>query len=164
MLDLLFRWIKTLDLKEFIYALTAVAVSAIFAAWLGAFRNTTRWLVRRRGISSYEKALRKNCESLTVVGRPEGFSLPQMWVPLDLAPSDLNTQKPDSSKDLADRSQVIVAGPGAGKSTLVKKRILDHLDSNTSLPFLLRLREYAPDRSIHQYLSDQLRAYNIPGP
>jgi hypothetical protein len=166
MFDSLLKWAKTLDAREVIYPLLATAVAALIAGWLGGFRGIKRQIILRRALTRYKKALRKSCLSLTVIGRREGFSLEQTYVPLDIAPSDLASPKATTDGETwrANSKYVLVAGPGAGKSTFVKKAILDRLAAGGPTPFLVRLREYDPERSIQQHLADQLRAYGVPDP
>jgi hypothetical protein len=164
--DKIVNWLKVLDLREVAYPLLAAIALAVITLWAGGFRNLKKFFTQRRGASRYKKALRKACQSLIVVGRREGFSLDQVYVPLELATSDLDhpKTKPVGVPWDTQFSYVLVAGPGAGKSTYVKKAILDQLETHKPMPFLVRLREYDPQQTILGNLAEQLRAHKIPDP
>ena len=168
MLRSLVGWLRTLDLKEVVYALLATFVAVATTAWLGGVKRVKRFVLSRRAFASYKKALRQTCQSLIVIGRRQGFSLGDVYVDLDLATSDLcpspATTAPDISFSPWLKTCVIVAGPGAGKSTIVKHHVLEHLDLKAGLPFYIRLREYTPEKSIDEYLVEQLRLHGVPEP
>src|SRR5271170_830317 len=144
------KWLSSLDPKELIYALSATVITTAVAMWLGGIRAAKRRFALRKGLSLYKKSLRQDCLFLTVIGRRQGFSLKETYIQLELAASDLGTNKPDSVNSAMQLPHVIVAGPGAGKSTIVKHRILSHLESSKVLPFFVRLRDYTPDKSIQE--------------
>ncbi len=166
MSEKLVNWLRTLDLREVVYPLAVTAILFAVALWRGGARNIRRLISRKRGVLHYKAALRKTCQSLIVIGRREGFSLEQVYIPLDLAASDLSQPSKLSSDDRwpLHESYVLVAGPGAGKSTYVKKAVLDRLGVGGPIPFFVRLREFDPQRSILAFLADQLRSYGIPDP
>jgi len=140
MLHSIIKWLSSLDLKEIAYALAATVVATVAAIWLGAIRTAKRRFGLYRGLSFYKRSLREDCLSLTVIGRRQGFSLSDTYIPLDLAASDLAPARQEGFGSVGRTSHVVVAGPGAGKSTIVKHRILEHLSTNKTIPFFVRLR------------------------
>ena len=158
----LIKWLSSLDPKEIVYALVATVVATIATMWLGGIRAAKRRFALRKGLSLYKKSLREDCLFLTVIGRRQGFSLKDTYIQLDLAASDLGTNKPESVNSAKSSTHVIVAGPGAGKSTIVKHRILNHLENSRVLPFFVRLRDYTPEKSVQESIADQLRGKGVP--
>jgi len=156
------HWLVTLDPREIVYALLATFVAGVAALWLGAFRRVRRLFVLRRSVRAYRKSLRQLCSSVIVIGRRQGFQMKDVYVELDLAVSDLAPDRGERVPYGLSESCVIVAGPGAGKSTIVKHKILEKLDHESALPFLIRLREYTPDKSIEEYLVAQLDLHGVP--
>ena len=97
MINKVIGFIKSLDTKEVVYALLALGSSTIIVIWLGLIRKLKRQYQMMRGIERYRKSLRDQCLSLTVIGRRQGFSLKEVFIPLDLAVSDLAPNKdPDT--------------------------------------------------------------------
>src|SRR6266446_6955728 len=94
--------------------------------WAGGPKGLYRRYKLRKGLLSYRKALFDDCSTLPVIGRRQGFLLKDVFVNLDLAPSDLMSRT-DDLKESLPQTFVLVGGPGAGKSTVGKKRILVHL-------------------------------------
>ena len=116
---------------------------------------------RVSGLQEYRTALRTTCSSLIVVGKKQGFSLSEVFVELDIATSSLSA-KPDAEYR-PSQSHVLLGGPGAGKSTMARKMIMDALSSDFfTTPFLIRLREYDPEQPIEEALVRALTTYKIP--
>ncbi|WP_158926785.1 NACHT domain-containing NTPase [Acidisphaera sp. S103] len=67
------------------------------------------------------------------------------------------------SAESRPRQFVLVGGPGAGKSTYVKNRVLEALRDGGSktMPFFLRLREYESKATIEELLARKLEALDI---
>jgi hypothetical protein len=155
---------RTLDAKEILYALAALLLTTIAGFWLGVFKRIRRMIMQHKSLRSYRKALAETCSRLAVIGRRQGFSMKDVYVVLDLATSDLQEEKSEETQTNMQKSCVILAGPGAGKSTIVKHKILDHFETRFGIPFLLRLREYSPEKTIAEHFRDQLAAHGVPDP
>lgn len=159
----LVNWVRSWDVMAILYSLIAATIFASVLQWLGGFRRLYRAYRSAKGLRSYRKAVTEACSSLIVIGRRRGFNLNEVFVSLDLAPSDLAAHSEESSRPRG--SYVLVGGPGAGKSTTVKKGILENLRLDSkSVPFLIRLREYGDSKSIEEYIVDQFRDHKIPNP
>lgn len=156
-------WVTSWDMMSIFYSLLGSGILALIMKWAGVFRWVLRKYRLQTGIRAYKKALTQECETLIVVGRRRGFKIDDVFIPLDLAPSDLTmVQEKDAYDPLA--SFVLVGGPGAGKSTLAKKRSLEVLRHGGDFPFFVRLRDYSGFDSIEDYLVDKVRKAGIPGP
>ena len=120
-------WIGTWDRMAILYAVVGGLIITIMIWWFGALARVYKWVYKKakflRGMHRYRTALRKTCSSLIVIGRRQGFSMSEVFINLDLAPSEFSRNP--GGRSTPHLSRVIVAGPGAGKSTIVRKMILD---------------------------------------
>jgi hypothetical protein len=156
--ELISNW----DWAAILYSFVGSALLAVIFNWAGFFRWLKKKYLLRNGIRSYKKSLTEICSSLIVIGRRHGFSIKQVYIKLDLAPSDLMAQKQEGQASPPQRF-VLLGGPGAGKSTLVKKETLDRLTSQSRLlVFFIKLREYDPSKPIDEFIADQLMQHRIP--
>jgi hypothetical protein len=158
------NWIKTWDLMAILYSLLASIIFALALKWTGFFRWLYQRYIYRRALGSYRKQLSKKCSSLIVIGRRHGFAMKDVFIELDLAQSDLMDSS-DESIIRPQKSFVLVGAPGAGKTTMCKKFILDRVANPTSpMPFFIQLREYDKSSSIEEFIIDQLKTHELPAP
>lgn len=160
MLSNIISWLMSLDSKEIFYAIVGGTILALIVNWMNLYRLVHQKYRLRKGLAKYHQYIERICSSLVVIGRRQGFSIKSVFEPLDLAPSDL-MQKQANSQPLS--SFVLVGGPGAGKSTVVKKRALDRL-SQREMTFFVSLREYTGFDSIEEYLIHLLETHRVPSP
>ena len=151
-------WVRNWDFMAIIYSLVATFIALGLFKWGGIFRWVRRKRRRLQSCRTYRKTLADECGLLTVVGRRKGFKLNDVFVPLDIAPSDLMPKQPDGSdiEETVPPTYVLVGGPGAGKSTMVKKELLEGLSREQSIPLFVRLRDYQGFDSIEAYLRQRL--------
>lgn len=159
-------WLQRVDPLEIFYAVIASLILGFLARWSRVL-DRVKLLVRDgRATRRYKKALRADCEHLIVVGRRQGFSLGSTFVQLDVVQSELVL--PPEGGPIADwqtGSVVLVGGPGAGKSTLVKHRVLESLGTRAeTLPLYFRLRDYQGYESIEEALTHRLKTVGFPKP
>lgn len=147
-------WLKNLDFTAIIYGIVASALFASLIKWFGFFKIVKNKIKNYFAYKKYRIKLKEDCSNLIVVGKKTGFSISEVYIDLDLAKSDLNPKNKNNWMSVG--SYVLVGGPGAGKSTTVKKIILDHLEQKTTLPFFVRLREYYGFNNIEEYLLQRL--------
>jgi hypothetical protein len=151
------------DVMAILYSLVGSAILAAIVKWFGLFRWARRKYRNFRGIRTYKKELTDECQALIVVGRRIGFTIKDVYIDLDLAPSDLMPAKEREAR-APQGSFVLVGGPGAGKSTIGKKCTLDALGSSSGYPFFARLRDYVGFESIEEYLAEKVRKAGVPEP
>lgn len=155
------KWVKGWDFMAIFYSLIAAFIFAGLSVWSGAFRYARRILITHKGLRVYRRRLKQLCSNLIVIGRKQGFSLNEVFVELDIATSSLSPT-PDADYQPAD-SFVLLGGPGAGKSTVVRKMIMDTLEREMRrVPFLVRLREYDPEESLEDVLIRTITTSRIP--
>lgn len=160
----LFASIGRIDWTAIAYSFVASVLFALVVRWLHLWSAFRRLLSRRRGMRRYRRELRQECEHLIVVGRRAGFSMKSTFVEMDIAKSDLMRKSGDEDAEhhLWSGAVVIVGGPGAGKSTVVKHRLLRTLDRfGAPAPLFLRLRDYVGFDSIEAALVHRLRSAGI---
>lgn len=154
-------WIKTWDFMVILYEVVAALLVALLLKRTGIFRWISRQYKLRKGIRAYRRSVLEDCSSLIVIGKRQGFSIQEVFVRLDVAPSDL-TGKTEEKPIRPPRCYVLVGGPGAGKSTIAKHKIVGHLSrSPAGLPLYVRLREYVQSESIEEYLVSKIRSHGI---
>lgn len=154
--------VKGWDWKAIFYSFIATVFFAIIAKWTGMIRGIQRRYRLAESIRAYRKSILKFCSSLIIVGKRQGFLLQDVYVDLDLAISDMSTsdlEYPGSRP----RNFVLIGGPGAGKSTYVKRLVVDNIDGNFT-PFLVRLREYDGDKPIEECLAEDIARFKMPNP
>jgi hypothetical protein len=160
-------WVAKWDFMAIFYSILAAIVFAAIAKWMGVIRFIKRKYLTFAKLKSYSKAVEKECSSLIVIGRRQGFSIKDVFVELDIAPSDL--VKPGGrDKEIENslpRNFVLIGGPGAGKSTFAKNMVIKKLEQGgAGYPFFIRLREYSDTQSIDSTFVDKLRRIGIPDP
>lgn len=148
------------DIMEIVYSVIASVIGFILLSWLGLFKSIRSLIQNEIAERKYLKRLADDCNNLVVVGKKTGFSLNKVYVSLDLFISDMMHPTIEMQKH-PPKTFVLVGGPGAGKSTTVRKYIIEHIkDSDKfNIPFFLRLREYDAEESIEKYLSRRIRRY-----
>jgi len=152
---------KDVDWKAIAYGIASSAFVATIAKWSGAWRRIRDLKARRRGYRNSLKDLRDAVATTTVVGRRQGFKLAEVYVDLDLAPSDLMPQADAISSRAKPEALVLLGGPGAGKSTYVKRRILLDL-ARHQFAFYLRLRDYTGAIPVEAAFASNLGGFRIP--
>ena len=155
-------FLEGLDWTKILSGLVPATLGIAFAWWKGGFRTLFRKFQTSRAIRKYKLDLKRDASSLAVIGRREGFDLAKVYVKIDIAKSDLMNKSGDGRREIPNQF-VLVGGPGAGKSTFVKKLLLEELTLSTGLPFLLRLREYSGEK-IEDLLVRKLEALGIAEP
>jgi NACHT domain len=156
-------WLGTLDWTKIISVLVVPACGLIFVWWKGGFSWVLGQYNYYAGLRAYRKALRKSLRSLAVIGKREGFDLEKVYVHINVNRSDL-MRSAASENSMSIRNEprlfVLVGGPGAGKSTYVKKLALDNVIAG-KMTFFVRLREYDSNQKIEDLLVKQLETHNI---
>ena len=152
MLNICLSPIKNWDIMSIIYSLVASIIFYFVLAWFGVFKKTKEYFKNKKAISNYIESIKEDCNSLIVVGKRKGFSLVDVYVPLDLAQSDLMSIRTHEHE--IPNSYVVLGGPGAGKSTTAKNTILDHLENPNikTIPFFIKLKDLNGSQSIYDFL------------
>jgi len=161
MLNLKIPPIENWDIMSVIYSLVASVLFIGLLWWFGLFKKILNFFKNKSAVKKYKKQIIEDCNSLIVVGKRKGFSLQDVYIPLDIALSDIalttieNKRRPDT--------YILLGGPGAGKSTTAKSEILDHLenDFNKTIPFFIRLKDYYGDQSIFQYIVSKVDKFGF---
>ncbi len=153
-------WIRSWDFMAILYAVIGAAIVSFILWWAGAFRKFFLLLRQRKGLALYIKDTREFCSTLVVIGQRKGFTTREVFIPLDIAQSDFSQQSIDRKSSLPTK-YVLIGGPGAGKSTYVKKLLLDALQGGET-PILIRLRDYLGVDTIENYLAKKLETYGVP--
>jgi len=166
-----FTGISSWDWKSIFYSFVASIIFAVVMKLIGGkkLKAAGKRIALHRAIKKYKSTVKDECSSLIVIGRRAGFNIHDVYVDLDLARSDLNTTP---SNDISNpfsfygpkQSCVLVGGPGAGKSTTVKKIIINELGEAKTIPFIIRLREYHGYPSIEACLISKLQESGVPDP
>lgn len=144
------------------YGLISSALFLFILKWGGIYKKTILNIENNKAHKKYKKQLIEDCNNLIVVGKRKGFSLHEVYVDLDLTPSDLMQGNKGDSE--VQRSYLLLGGPGAGKSTTAKNQIINHFKegySNT-IPFFIKLKDYNGTKSLFNYLIDKLDSYGFP--
>ena len=165
-------WVKTWDFMAIFYSIIAAFIFAILLTWKRPFlfilRKVKNTIARRK----YINTLRAECGSLIIVGRRHGLALEDAYIPLDVVKSELMARCANEDtiidphrKNSLDRTCILIGGPGAGKSTLAKRRVIDELRrSRRPLPLLLRLRDYLGFDSIEDAVVHNLKRFKFLSP
>lgn len=152
--------VKNWDWTAIFYNIVASFIFAGLAIWLGVVRYARKFYGRYWGMIAYRRRLQEVCSSLIVIGRKQGFSMNEVFVELDIATSSLSSTPQEDHQPW--KSFVLLGGPGAGKSTMVRKLVLDRLEMRIMcIPFFVRLREYNGDEPIEQTLIRAVAAQRI---
>lgn len=156
---------QVLDWREWdhlsiIYGAVATLLAALILWICGGFRRIGRLTRRTVGARRFNREMRAACESLIAVGRREGFRLDDVYVPLDIAPSTLDTDADKHPWLSEDKSFVLLGGPGAGKSTWAKKRVRDWAAGQA---YLVRLRDLGAG-AVVEHLAGSAKRAGIPDP
>jgi hypothetical protein len=153
------NWLGSLDWTKIISVLVVPVLGTILMWWKGGFH----WIINRYAFGStlhrYRRNVRKEVSSLTVIGRRQGFDLEKVYVNISISRSDLMSRMTDE-RISPPKSFILVGGPGAGKSTYVKKITLDSLNLK-SIPFFIRLRECDSALSVEDLLVRRLETLGI---
>ncbi len=159
-----YSWVTTWDWVDIFYGVVASLIFAALVRWSRSFGYFRRGLRNIRATFMYRRALIKECQHLIVVGRRAGFKMESTYVDLDVSPSDLSQSKGDPLKSVHGfaKPYVLVGGPGAGKSTLVKHLVLRALGSRpTSIPIFLKLRDYVGFESIESAIAHRFSNFRF---
>jgi|GEM_PF-2494421 len=139
--------VRAVDTSDIITALVLAAILAILAYPTRLLSNVRAYIKRIKPRKRYLSQLRSECKNLIVIGKKEGFDLGETFVPLEVVSSDLTQASGENKRGMMSLVSlptcVLTGGPGAGKSTMMKKRILDSLNKSKELPLFLRLPKYA---------------------
>lgn len=155
------EWVASWDFMAILYSVLGTLLVGVLLKWTGALRWLHSKYKMRRGLRAYKKSTLEECSSLIVIGRRKGFSIKDVFVTLDIAPSDLMGKTEDKPAS-PPKSYVLVGGPGAGKSTMAKKMVLDRLSqSEGCIPFFVRLREYGDAARVEDSLVQMLESNDI---
>lgn len=156
--------LKNWDLMSILYSLIASAIFLFILKWAGIYKKIILYKENRKAKKKYKKELTEDCNNLIVVGKRKGFSLHEVYVDLDLAPSDLMVGKKEEME--RPKSFVLLGGPGAGKSTTAKSKIINYFKdgSSNTIPFFIRLKDYNGTKPIFNYLIDKLDSFGFPNP
>ena len=149
-----------------LYSIIATFIGLILLQWTGFLRWAIKIIKHKRAISKYKNSLAEECGFLIVIGKKTGFKIQEVYVPLDIAPSDLmhKEQCKEDKRGKYASSYVLVGGPGAGKSTSVKQMMLEELINRNSLPFFLRLRDHVGFDGIEQHITHKLNTAGFSEP
>jgi len=166
MIAKLIEWVKAWDFMAILYSLLGSLIGILLLWWGGVFRRAAKAYRHRLAVRKYRSTLAEDCGLLPVVGRRKGFQLKEVYVPLDIATSDLMSQvKGDDDDPVSTASTyVLVGGPGAGKSTTVKQMLLKQLSHRRSIPIFVRLRDYVGFSGIEQYIVHSLQGAGFADP
>lgn len=156
--------LKDWDFMSIFYSIIASAIFLFIMKWAGAYKKILLKIKNSKAQKKYRKQLTEDCNNLIVVGKRKGFSLNEVYVDLDLTPSDLM----GGINDVFDmqRTYVILGGPGAGKSTTAKNKIINHFkEANFNIiPFFIRLKDYNGTKPLLNHLIDKLESFGFPNP
>lgn len=135
----LINWIKDWDIMAILYSIISTILIIIFTKWIGLLRWIKRKIMTYIKLKKYLKILTQDCSTLIVIGRRQGFSIKEVFVELDIAPSTLQKSNYEEDEHISSpRTYILVGGPGAGKSTLVKNMIIEKIEQNgNGYPFSL---------------------------
>lgn len=149
------------DLREIAYAVIAAVIFGILVWATGIPRKVWLWGQRIRGERSFDRSTKASCERVIIVGRREGFKLDDVYVPLDLASSDLagDVQESDERPSYPRRSFVLLGGPGAGKSTWAKHAVLNW---RAGRAFFVKLRDLPAQSDFVEHVARQAEVAGIP--
>jgi hypothetical protein len=143
----------------------SVVGSAIFyylLKWVGMIKKISIYFQNKNALSNYKKILLDDCSNLIVVGRKKGFSLQDVYVNLDVLPSDLMQTKKRENRE-EPSSYVLLGGPGAGKSTKVKNEIIQSIEYSyyDIIPFFIRLKEYDASQPLFEFIVSKLEQFKF---
>ncbi len=155
-----YSWLRSWDLMAIVYSIIGSLIFYLILRWTGATRKIQELFKIRKGFQSYRNDIRDFCSTLVVIGQRKGFITKDVFIPLDIAPSELADQQ-ETRKEYEPTKFVLLGGPGAGKSTYVKKLLLDSIQRGLT-PILIRLRDYVGFDSIENYLIKKLEIHGIP--
>jgi hypothetical protein len=153
--------LKNWDFMSILYSLIASAIFLIILKWAGIYKKIILNIENNKAHKKYKKQLIEECNNLIVVGKRKGFSLHEVYVDLDLTPSDLMGGNKDEIE--TQKSYILLGGPGAGKSTTAKNKIINHFKEGyfNTIPFFIRLKDYNGTKPLFNYLIDKLDLYGF---
>lgn len=153
--------IKDWDIMPIIYSLIASVLFFFILKWFGVLKKLMHYFKNKKALKKYRISIVDECNTLVVVGKRKGFSLNEVYVELDLAQSDIMLNKPETSDEPS--TYVLLGGPGAGKSTTAKNKVIGHFNSDfkKTIPFFIRLKDYNSEKSIYHYLVDRLENFGF---
>lgn len=166
------EWIKAWDFDAIFYSVIAAFIFAFLLSWAIFFKKIKERCNNLIAKRKYIKLLHEDCSHLIVVGKRQGHSMDKAFVDLDVVKSDLMTKNGKGEIDLWDLdsttfgTSVLVGGPGAGKSTIVKQKILNNIKRHKwgPLPFFIRLRDYVGFDKIEDALLKELAQAGFAAP
>ena len=150
------QWLEQVNLMDIASKVAGTLIAAAILKWAGVYRRLKTAYRLRKAQRTYRRILTDECSTLIVIGRRKGFSIDDVYIPLDIAPSELMAHLDDKKRGrrpYPSGSYILVGGPGAGKSTLAKKEVLDRLPRYPRhIPLFVRLREYVAHDSVEHCL------------
>lgn len=163
-LERAWEWIVKWDFYAIFYSIVAAVLVAVAIRGRDFLQRRIDQIRALRARFKYRKRLRADCEHLIVPGRRGGFKRSSVFVDLDIAPSEMSRSTHGGVISLR-ASYVLVGGPGAGKSTLVKKLVADRLeDDSKPLPVMLRLKHYVGYSQLEDAIAHELKESGFPQP
>lgn len=134
-------WLFDLDWPTILYGVASAFIVSLLAWWRGGIQSVWSASRRRSALKRYRRSLGNELSNLPIIGRKEGFDLQRAYVQLSIARSDLmNHEKEDSRPS---RVFVLVGDLSAGKSTYVKKEVINQIGRDSASPvFFIRLRDF----------------------
>lgn len=156
MFEGIFQSISNWDFMSILYSLLGSILFFLLLKWFGLLKMVNNYFKNHKAKKTYLNSILDDCNTLIVVGKRKGFSLNDVYVELDLAPSDLmSTQEKRKNPESA---YVLIGGPGAGKSTTAKRNVIRHVENKdiNTLPFFIRLKDYNGDEEIEEFLVHKL--------
>ena len=152
--------------NQFVLAVTSSIIGSVlfyfFLKWVGVLKKISIYFQNKTALLKYKKSLLSDCNNLIVVGKKKGFALQEVYVNLDILPSDLMQAKKKEDEN-EPNSYVLLGGPGAGKSTKVKNGIIQLIKYSfyDIVPFFIRLKEYDASQPLFDFIVGKLEQFNF---
>src|SRR5690349_6774593 len=145
----------TIDLGQ-----TIAYLSDRVLEWFGKDAETSQW------VSDIQRRLRLNAEQsywIQCIGMDRPISLPDIYQPAALLPfGPVRKRAPGGPRSIIElaaekESSVIFAGPGIGKSTLMKWTFLTFSKQSSFLPVLFSLRSNRASEELAEFVANLQR-------